>query len=239
MGRATVVGEAGTTAVVDEGRPPSPAAARLPRRRWRDWRLVAGVVLVVGSAAGGAQLLGSADDTVPVWAAREPLVPGTELSVDDLVPVAVRMDAPTMPYLSGSIPSGYVVATPVGPGELVPSTAVVPSADLATSVRHLAVVVSPGSMPGELRPGDRVDVWEAPDRLDPDGRADRVVAGVLVASTVAPDGGLGGVSGGETAVLALDERDVGGAAQLEAVTARLVAASVGQRVVLTLDPVSR
>ena len=238
MGRTSVVDEAASRAP-DRARPASPPAERLPRRRWRDWRLVVGVLLVLGSAAGGAQVVGAADDTVSVWAARDALVPGSELSADRLEAVAVRIEAETMPYLTGPVPDGYVVTVPVGAGELVPSSAVAAGADLVASVRHVAVVASPGSMPGELRPGDRVDVWEAPDRLSPEQGADPLVAGVAVVSTQTSDGGLGAVSGGPTVVLALDERDLGGSAALEETTARLVAASAAQRVVLTLDPVGR
>ncbi len=238
MGRTSVV-DAAAPGVSGRAVPGSPPAGRLPRRRWKDWRLVAGVLLVLGSAAAGAQLLAASDDTVSVWAARAALVPGTALTVDSLEAVAVRIEADTMPYLTGPVPEGYVVTTPVGAGELVPSSAVVPGADLVAAVRHVAVAVSPGSMPGVLRPGDRVDVWEAPDRLAPEEGADLVVSGVPVVGTQASDGGLGAVSGGPTVVLALDERDVGGSAVLDAVTSRLVAASAAQRVVLTLDPVSR
>lgn len=238
MGRTSVVGEAALRAQ-DRALPVSPPADRLPRRRWRDWRLVAGVLLVLGSATVGAQVVSAADDTVSVWAAGAALVPGTELTADRLKAVAVRLEAETMPYLTGPVPEGYVVISPVGPGELVPSSAVAPGAELETSVRHVAVVVSPGSMPGDLRPGDRVDVWEAPDRLSPAQGADRVAAGVAVVSTQTSDGGLGAVSGGPTVVLGLEEREIGGSADLDAVTARLVAASAAQRVVLTLDPVSR
>lgn len=238
MGRTSVIDDPMTRA--PDGVPPaSPAADRLPRRRWRDWRLVAGVLLVLGSTAVGAQVVSAADDTVSVWAARGALVPGTELSADRLEAVAVRIEAEAMPYLAGPVPEGYVVTVPVGAGELVPSSAVASSAELAASVRHVAVVVSPGSMPGELRPGDRVDVWEAPDRLSAEQGAAAVVGGVAVVSTQTSDGGLGAVSGGPTVVLALDERDLGGSADLDAVTARLVAASAAQRVVLTLDPVGR
>ncbi|MGB9375533.1 MAG: hypothetical protein WCA82_15390, partial [Jiangellales bacterium] len=91
----------------------SPPAVRLPGRRWRDWRLLLGVVLVLGSAAAGAAALAAADDTVDAWAARDDLIDGAVLSAADLVPVPVRIEAPVNPYLTGPVPQGYVLVRPV------------------------------------------------------------------------------------------------------------------------------
>lgn len=220
------------------GTPASPAATRLARRRWRDWRLVAGVVLVLVSALLGARLVSALDDTVAVWAARDDLVAGAPLRAADLVAVPVRIESTVNPYLTGDVPDGYVVARSLGAGELVPATAVVPAAQADREARLVAVSVPVAAVPGPLAAGDRVDVWVVPDALsDPDQPATLLVSGVTVSSVPSLDTGFTSGSTGGSVVLSLDDTEVG--ERLEAVTARLVAASAAGRVALTLDPAPR
>jgi hypothetical protein len=194
---------------------------------------------VLGSGAAGAWLLDSADESVTVWSARQTLVAGTALTQADLAPVDVRLDAATAPYLAGSIPEGYVVTRAVGPGELVPVTAVSPAVETSSQVRHVAVAVSPGSLPGSIGSGDHVDVWVVPDALSasPPATAELVVQGAPVVSLDAADSGLT-ASGAESVILVLEDDAVGGSDRFEQVTARLVSASAAGTVVLTLNPVA-
>ncbi len=219
--------------------PESPAAVRVPRRRWRDWKLVLGLLMVLGSGAAGAWLLDAADDSVTVWSARQPLVAGTALTQADLVAVDVGMDAATVPYLAGPVPDGYVVTRVVGPGELVPAGAVAPAVETSSQVRHVAVAVSPESLPGRLASGDRVDVWVVPDALSasPQAAAELVVRDAPVGSVAAADSGLT-ASGAESVILVLHDDAVGGSERLDEVTAQLVSASAQGAVVLTLNPVT-
>lgn len=232
----------GTSALLtDNGRgttiATSPPADRLPRRRWRDWRLMAGVLLVLGSVVLGARVVGAADDTVLVWAAAAELVEGTRLEQSDLVAVPVRIEASTNPYVSGPVPDGYVVVRAVGVGELVPTTAVAPAAQAALSSRLVAVKVAPESVPGPVAAGDHVDVWVVPDALSsPDDSAELLVAGVPVASVPTVDTSFGASSPSSTVVLSLDANSL---SSLEQTTARLVAASAAGTVALTLDPTPR
>lgn len=221
------------------GTPGSPPATRLARRRWRDWRLVAGVMLVLVSALLGARLVSALDDTVAVWAARDDLVAGAPLRAADLVAVPVRIEGTVNPYLTGDVPDGYVVARSLGGGELVPETAVVPAAQAERQARLVAVSVPVAALPGPLAAGDRVDVWVVPDALsDPDRPATLLVGGVTV-SSAAPAEGTGFASGSTagSVVLSLDDTAVG--ERLDEVTSRLVAASAAGRVALTLDPAPR
>jgi hypothetical protein len=218
--------------------PESPAAARVPRRRWRDWKLVLGLLMVLGSGAAGAWLLDAADESVTVWSARQTLVAGTALTQGDLVAVDVGMDAATLPYLAGPVPDGYVVTRTVGPGELVPASAVAPAVETSSQVRHVAVAVSPESLPGRLASGDRVDVWVVPDALSAsEATAELVVRDAPVVSMPATDSGLT-ASGAESVILVLHDDAVGGSERLDEVTAQLVSASAQGAVVLTLNPVT-
>jgi hypothetical protein len=200
---------------------------------------VLGLVMVLGSGATGAWLLDSADESVAVWAARQPLVAGTALTQAELAPVDVQLDAATAPYLAGPIPEGYVVTRPVGAGELVPARAVAPAVEMSSQVRHVAVAVSPESLPGSLDTGDRVDVWVVPDALSasPQAGAEIVVRDAPVASLAAGDTGLT-ARAAESVILVLEDDAVGGRDRLEQVTAQLVAASAAGTVALTLNPVA-
>src|SRR6266576_28915 len=70
---------------------PTPRRVRAPK--WLDLRLVAGVVLVLGSVIVGARVISSANASDGVWAASRDLAPGTVLSADDLSEVHVRLPA--------------------------------------------------------------------------------------------------------------------------------------------------
>lgn len=231
---AQVSTEAGPQATA----PPSPSARRVPRRRWKDWRLVVGVLLVLVSVLVGVRVVSAADDTVPVWSAAADLVAGTPLQAADLLAVPVRIEADANPYLMGVVPEGYVLTRDVSAGELVPAAAVLPAAQASGTSRQVAVSVAAESLPGRLSAGDRVDVWVVPDLLsEPDSPASLLVAGVPVSSASSEDTGFGPATGQQSVVVSLDGAD--GTQRLDDITARIVAASAAGRVVLTLDPTPR
>ena len=144
--------------------PPEGLPGPMPRRvrppRWLDLRLVLGVLLVLGSVLLGARVVSAADATVPVWAAASDLAPGTEVSVDDLVAVDVRLDDAATLYLSaGTRPEGSVLARAVRKGELLPFSA------LEEPVEHvkLALPVQAGFVPPGLENGELIDVYAVAD----------------------------------------------------------------------------
>jgi hypothetical protein len=230
-----------TVATTEVPAPPSPSAPRVPRRRWRDWRLVVGVVLVLGSVLVGVRVVSAADDTVPVWSAGVDLLAGSPLQPLDLEAVPVRIEADANPYLTGSVPEGYVLTRDVSAGELVPEGAVAAAAQASGTTRNVAVSVEAQSLPGRLSVGDRVDVWVVPDQLaEPDSPASLLVAGVPVSSASSEDSGFGSTTARQSVVVSLDAVDAAGReSDLDDVIARLVAASAAGRVVLTLDPTPR
>jgi len=146
--------------------PASPAATRATRSRWRDPRLVVGVVIVAVCALLGATLLGGSDATVGVWATRRALNAGETLRTADLVRRDLRFadqrgaDA----YLSADSPppAGATLARPVGAGELVPRGALGTAG--AGSLTEVPLSVDSEAVPSTLRVGAVVDVWVTPDR---------------------------------------------------------------------------
>ncbi len=100
--------------------PPSPVGARAPRRRWRDPRLIVGVVLVVVSVIGMALVIGASDNTIAVWSVSADVPSGSPVSEEDVV--AVRVQLPDVgPYLQADspMPQDMVAARDFAAGELL------------------------------------------------------------------------------------------------------------------------
>lgn len=211
-GMATTVRAAGPPGRVAESS--TVPARRLGSARWRDPRLAIGVVLVAASVVLGVRVVDAADDTVAVWSLRSDLPAGTAVTATDLTITRLHFaDADEAAlYLSAeeTLPSGVVLAHDVRAGELLAvSTLRSPS----TASAELPLAVPDGSLPSDLGPGDRVDVWVAPDpaaaATADAGKAVKVLSAVTVVSLDAADSALGG--GDATRVLlALDESAVAG-----------------------------
>lgn len=183
---------------------PVPSARRLQKPGWRDARLVVGLVLVLASVALGSVVVSSADDRVPVYAARGPLVPGRALTADDLVRVDVQLGSRTEQYLSAGsgLAPGRFVLREVGEGELVPKVAV--GSKEQVKVQPLVLSVDAGSV-AALTVGSRVDVYVNP--TDPSATGvvkftgpELVLSGVSVAGLPKTGGGLSAGAGGDRPV---------------------------------------
>lgn len=153
--------------------PASPAASRLARSRWRDPRLVVGVAVVAVCALLGARLLGGADDTVGVWAARTELTAGQQVRTGDLVRRDVHFSDQEAAdrYLSSDAapPAGSVLDRAVGAGELVPRGAV--GTAESGSLTEVPLSVNTESVPSTVQVGTIVDVWVTPDGAATDADA--------------------------------------------------------------------
>lgn len=143
--------------------PGSPPATRLARPRWRDARLLLGVLLVLTAVVVGARVVAAADDTEPVWVATRALAAGSTLTADDVTTRSVRLDAAASAYLGvgGAAPAGYVLTRPVGAGELIPAAAVV-APDRAVATRLVTVPAERFHYPADLTRGGLVDVYVTP-----------------------------------------------------------------------------
>jgi len=184
---------------------PVPRAARLQRPGWRDARLVVGVLLVLASVALGSFVVAHADDRTAVYAARGPLVPGQQLSEDNLTRLDVQLGSELSRYLSaaqGLAPDRYVLRE-VSAGELVPTAAVGGRDEVG--VQPLTLSVDAGSA-AALRVGSRVDVYVNPadQGATSTGKAftgpELALEGVSVSSLPRASGGLGGGASGDRAI---------------------------------------
>lgn len=204
----------------------SAPAQRLSRSRWRQPRLVVGLLLVAAAVVLGARVLAALDDSVLVWQVDSSARAGSPTSGLDVSPVAVRFDdaGTQAAYLSADqgLPVDGVVARDLAPGELLAVTDLRDEQDV--TVGQLPIDVPTGSMPADLAAGDRVDVWVVPGAAAgaaPSAggatpvRGVRVLAQVRVAAVTAA-----GSTVGDTRQLLVDlsDRD---AARLDSVLGQL------------------
>ncbi len=134
----------------------SPAPRRLRAPRWLNFRLIAGVLLVLVSVIVGARVVTAADTSDLVWSAQADLAAGTVLSEGDLRAVSVRLaDTGSAYLLSSADPIGRVLSGPVGAGELLPRSIL----DEPSTLVDIALPVAAGYVPPSLQRGQLVDVY--------------------------------------------------------------------------------
>lgn len=138
--------------------PAAIAAVRLRKPSWKDPRLLIGLLLVCLSIAGVVAIVDGVDSTTDVYAAREDLPVGTELSEKDLQLVPVRLGDAEGSYLVArdGIPNDAVVQRLIRKGELVPASGI-GTADALDRKPVGLTIEEP--LPTGTSTGDRVDVW--------------------------------------------------------------------------------
>jgi hypothetical protein len=122
-------------------------------------------VLVIVSVLGVVGLVGAANASVDVLAARAPLSPGERVHASDLVPTSIRVGRTAQLYLrAAEVPAtGVVITRAVAAGELIPHSAVGSAAgENLTSI----VVTTPSTLPSSVGSGSRVDLWAAVQASD-------------------------------------------------------------------------
>lgn len=171
-------------------------ARRLRVHTWRDPRLLAGLLLVIGSTVLGARLWAAHDDTVAVWSLARPVVAGDVVQRADLTTTRVQLGAAGEYYLrtDEALPaelSELVWVRDATPGLLLDRSAVAVAVEHAA--HELPLNVAAGSAPADLARGERVDVWVGPGPgQDPQAASRLLLEGVRVVST----GGEGTAVGG-------------------------------------------
>lgn len=180
---------------------PAPAT-RATRPGWRDPRLWVGVVIVMGSVVAGARLLGSADESVPVWAAATDLAAGDELAAADLRSQRVRFVDPADldRYLAtdAPLPADARLLVGVGEGELLPRSALGDATE--AGVLHLPLAVEPTLVPRSVRTGSVVSVY-----VRDTGPCRECEGAALEAVTVVDAPSVDDLTGARQVVVAVDQ----------------------------------
>ncbi len=164
--------------------PKSPRARRLESARWRDPRLLTGLLLILGSVALGGHLIGSATQSTAWVSVSRSLPAGHVLEAADLRAVQAHLPASAGERYFTSAPAALVGKTltrPIHAGELLPADALTQAS--RPESRVVPVVVHAGRLP-ELAAGDRVDVYvlakttgQAGGSAAANGREVRVLSG--------------------------------------------------------------
>jgi hypothetical protein len=202
-----------------KGSAPHPIAATRSRTPgWRDPRLWVGLAIVAVSVVAGVRVVGSADDSVPVWALRDDLEVGATIEQELLEVRAVRFgdagDLSRYVRADQPLPADRTLTRAIGAGELLPVAALGPTG--GSGVVQAPIRVPAEGIPPSVEVGSRVDVY-ASDESEADRPARLLVADVVV--TAAPVAAESfGSTGERQLVLGLPEDE-------EATLARLVAAS--------------
>jgi hypothetical protein len=133
-------------------------AARLKKPSWKDPRLLVGILLVLASVAAVIALVGGADRTSDVYAARDTIVVGQKITPDALVVVRVRLGDLEGAYwpLADTLPPDQVAVRMVPKGELLARSNVGKADALG---RKPAALTIDEALPKEAVVGSRVDVW--------------------------------------------------------------------------------
>ncbi len=137
---------------------PVPAASRLRAPSWRDSRLLVGVLLVLVSTVGGAVVVANADDRVPVYAAARSVVPGQQLTADDVAVVEVQLGGDAAGYLPAdrALADDAYALREMRPGELIPTASV--GGPEQVGVQQLSLLVD-ATAAAALGAGSVVDVY--------------------------------------------------------------------------------
>jgi len=118
------------------------------------------MLLVLASVAGVISLVGSADRTTEVYAARDSIAVGEKLTPDNVVRAKVRLGETEEQYVTveSGLPEGLVAVQRIGKNQLVPRE----SLGKVDALDRKPVAVTIGeSLPPQAVAGTRVDVWVA------------------------------------------------------------------------------
>lgn len=153
---------------------------RLRRPRWRDPRLIVGIVLVLVSVLMGSLLVSRLSATTPVLVASVPIVPGDPIRSDDLSTVELRLGEQDGLYIGATeaIPDGAVATRTIQAGELLPISALGQAADVP--LRPVVIPVD-ATVAESVIPGADVELWHT---ASGDEQGDRASARMLVPDAI-------------------------------------------------------
>jgi hypothetical protein len=169
----------------------SATAARLKRPSWKDPRLLVGILLVLVSVAGVVFLVGSADRTTEVFAARDGIAVGEKLTLDNVVRAKVRLGDTESQYITAEsgLPEGLVALQRIGENQLVPRASLGTADELD---RKPVAITIEETLPAQAVAGARVDVWVGqPDARNGFSEPKLLLPGAEIAEVAAGSTALG------------------------------------------------
>ncbi|KRE84298.1 hypothetical protein [Arthrobacter sp. Soil764] len=169
----------------------SATAARLKRPSWKDPRLLVGVLLVLVSVAGVIFLVGSADRTTEVFAARDGIGVGERLTPENVVRAKVRLGDTEQQYITAEagLPQDVVAVQRIGKDQLVPRASL---GQVDRLDRKPVALNLEQTLPSQAVAGARVDVWVAqPDAKNGFSEPRLILPGAEIAEVTTGSTALG------------------------------------------------
>lgn len=147
----------------------SPRISRLRKSPGKDPRLLTGIALIAGSIAVGGLTFSTLADTQTVVVAREGISQGQPLDKSKLTTAEVKVDDVSARYVTDlkSVPDGALAHADIGPGELLPKSTVGQPEE--SSLRPVSLSID-GTLAPTLKPGAKVEVWQASKEGENDAR---------------------------------------------------------------------
>ncbi|UUL77744.1 hypothetical protein NG819_10780 [Pseudarthrobacter sp. Fe7] len=167
------------------------AAPRLKRPSWKDPRLLLGVLLVLVSVAGVIFLVGSADRTTEVYAARDGIAVGERLTLENVVRAKVRLGDTEQHYVTvaDGLPQDVVAMQRIAKDQLVPKASLGEVDQLNRKPVALSIAQT---LPSQAVAGARVDVWVAqPDAKNGFSEPKLILPGAEIAEVTTGSTALG------------------------------------------------
>lgn len=180
--------------------------ARLKKPSWKDPRLLLGILLVLASVAGVVSLVGAADQTTEVYAAKGPIAVGEKLTADSVNRVKVRLGDVESHYVTAEsgLPEGLVAVQRIGQDQLVPKESL-GNAD-ALNRKPVAITIDE-ALPEQATAGSRVDAWVAmPDARNGFSEPKLLLPGAEISAVTPGSTTLGSSRSTVVLVLVTDEQ---------------------------------
>lgn len=173
---------------------------------WKDPRLLVGFLLVLASIGGVVALVGSADRTTEVYAAKDAIGVGEALTEDNLNRVKVRLGDVEGHYITveSGLPENRVALQRVGKDQLLPRESL-GTAD-ALDRKPVSLTIQE-ALPEQAVAGTRVDVWVSlPDEGNGFSAPVLLLSGAEIARVTPGSTALGAARSTELMVLVADSK---------------------------------
>jgi Flp pilus assembly protein CpaB len=153
------------------------------RLRRLDLRVAVGLLLMLVAVLGGASLIRSAQDRIPVLVAAGSVQPGEVIGPSDLR--VVEMSVPAgVAYLSASAEGqveGRVAGEPLWDGKVLGPGSVAEAPPVAAGMVAITLLLPPESaVGGDIRSGDRVAVLSSPGVDEAGGNQQQAATTILL-----------------------------------------------------------
>ena len=141
----------------------------------RNSRRIFALLLIALSLSCATVIVNSANRTDTVWAASGEISAGEVLTRSDIVPVHVLLKELTGHYIpSAQSIVGSAAVRPLSSGDLISRRAISDIADVL-AYRSVPLQITRNDLPGDLQPGESVDIYALPIRTSISGSSDQVV----------------------------------------------------------------